>query len=161
MTGYSLQLMAEAHRRPVIDIFNYYVEHSFAAYPDTPVEYAFFDRFLDMTRGYSAVVAVTDANEVVGFGLLRASHPAATFRRTAEVGYFLASDHVGKGLGRMVVERLINDARAIGVGCILASVSSRNEEAWRFTASWASSNVVVSRMPAASSVRISMWSGSS
>jgi L-amino acid N-acyltransferase YncA len=36
----------------IIDIFNYYVENSFAAYPEDPVPYAFFDFFVNMSEGY-------------------------------------------------------------------------------------------------------------
>jgi L-amino acid N-acyltransferase YncA len=40
----------------------------------------FFDRVLKLSEGYPAVSARTDAGEVVGFGFLRAFHPAGTFR---------------------------------------------------------------------------------
>ena len=35
----------------IIDIFNHYVENSFAAYPEDPVPYMFFDFFLNMSAG--------------------------------------------------------------------------------------------------------------
>ena len=58
----------------------------------------FFDRVLKLSEGYPAAGVKNDAGEVVGFGFLRAFHAAGTFRRTAEVSYFLLPEHTGRGL---------------------------------------------------------------
>ena len=41
--AYALEAMAEHHRKAVVDIFDYYVENSFAAYPEAPMGSAVFD----------------------------------------------------------------------------------------------------------------------
>ena len=46
--------MGEGDREAVIDLFNYYIENSFAAYPDKKVSYGLFDQFLTLTEGYPA-----------------------------------------------------------------------------------------------------------
>lgn len=94
----------------------------------------FFDRVLALSKGYPAVSVKTDAGDVVGFGFLRPSHPAGTFRRTAEVAYFLLPEHTGRGVGDKMLSHLIREARAIGVDNLLASVSSLNEQSLRFHA---------------------------
>jgi hypothetical protein len=43
--------------RAIIDLFNHYVTHSFAAFPEESLMYPFFDRFLEATRGYLTVTA--------------------------------------------------------------------------------------------------------
>jgi phosphinothricin acetyltransferase len=77
---YELAGLVEGDRSEVVAIFNYFVQHSFEAYPEQPVGDEFFDRVLKLSEGYPAVSARTDAGEVVGFGFLRAFHPAGTFR---------------------------------------------------------------------------------
>jgi phosphinothricin acetyltransferase len=131
---YELRKLAETDRTAVVSIFNYFVERSFAAYPDEPVSDEFFDRILAMSKGYSAFSVRTDSGEVVGFGFLRAFHPASTFSRTAEVAYFLLPEHTGQGVGHKMLAQFIEDARAIGVDNLLASVSSLNEQSLRFHA---------------------------
>ena len=66
--NYTFETLSESHRKAVIDIFNYYIQNSYAAYPDQPVDEDFFDRFLEMSRGYPAVV-IQAGEEVVGFRL--------------------------------------------------------------------------------------------
>jgi len=118
-------------RKDVLDIFNYYVETSFAAFPDEPAGDEFFERLLTLCQGYPAMV-VRAEGRTVGFVLLRAYHPAATFRKTAEITYFLRPEHTGRGVGSRVLELLSEEARKMGIENLIATVSSRNEQSLRF-----------------------------
>ena len=71
--------MVEGDREAVIDLFNYYIENSFAAYPDKKVPYGLFDQFLTLTEGYPAFTVRDEeqADRVVGFAFLRPYHPLA------------------------------------------------------------------------------------
>ncbi len=95
--NYSPESMTDEHRIPVIDIFNTYIENSFAAYPEAKVRYDFYDRLLEITKGYPAVVAKSEEGEVVGFPFLHPFHFASTFRRTAEITYFILPQHTRRG----------------------------------------------------------------
>jgi phosphinothricin acetyltransferase len=129
--AYVFEAMAECHRSAVMRIFNYFVEHSFAAFPDTASPYSFFDRMLEMAREYSALV-VRDGPEVVGFGLLREYQPFAVFKRSAELSYFILPEHTGKGLGSTFLQRFLCTAKSMGVDRLLARVSSQNQQSLRF-----------------------------
>ena len=94
----------------VIDIFNNYVENSFAAYPDQIVPYEFFDMFLKMSTVYPTVVA-KDENEVVGFGMLRTHSPIPTFSHPAELSYFFKHGYKNRGIGSLMLEHLIGGAK--------------------------------------------------
>ena len=50
------EAMEEKHGAEVMEIFNYYVEHGFSAYPETRLPERFFDKFLEITKGYPAFV---------------------------------------------------------------------------------------------------------
>jgi L-amino acid N-acyltransferase YncA len=129
---YSLEPMSAGHRQAVIDIFNHFIRHSFAAFPAEPVDYAFYDRFLEMSRGYPALVVKDAAQQVVGFAFLRPYHPAATFRRTAEITYFILPEHTRQGLGTAILEVFVEQAAPLGVDALLAAVSSHNEASLNF-----------------------------
>jgi L-amino acid N-acyltransferase YncA len=129
---YRFRPLEPAARDAFLGIYNYFIESSFAAWPDQPAGAEFFDRVLQMTAGYPAIAIETEAGEMAGFAFLRPFHPAGTFRRTAEIAYFLLPAHTGRGLGRRVLETFIEQARAMGIDNLLASVSSRNEQSLRF-----------------------------
>lgn len=126
--------MAVDHREAVIDIFNHYVEHSFAAYPERPLPYPAFDMLLKMCEGYPAVVARDEAGQVMGFGMLRAHNPMPTFAQTAEITYFVKPGCTGQGIGRQMLEHMIGEARRKDITTILASISALNEGSIRFHA---------------------------
>lgn len=130
--AYTFERMGDEHRQAVIDIFNYYIVNGFAAYPEQPVDYEFFDRFLDMTRGYPALVVRDDAEGIVGFGFLHPYRQGRTFNRTAEITYFILPAHTGKGIGTIVLRQFRQAAKEQGIDTFLANISSRNEGSIRF-----------------------------
>ena len=129
---YSFEEMSQHHRTAVIDIFNYFIAHSFAAYPEQPVGHETFDHFLEMSRGYPSVVVKDNDGQVVGFAFLHAYHPASTFRRAAQITYFIMPAHTGQGLGTAILERFVQEAQEQGIDTLLANISSRNEGSMRF-----------------------------
>jgi L-amino acid N-acyltransferase YncA len=129
--SYTLEPMTEKHRKPVIDIFNYYIETNFA-FPETKVDYDFFDHFLDMSKGYPALVAKAESGDVVGFALLHQYSWANSFKRSALITYFILPQHTRKGLGKMMLDKLIAQARSMGVDHLLANISSDNERSLQF-----------------------------
>jgi L-amino acid N-acyltransferase YncA len=66
-----------------------HIDHSFAACPEQPVSYDFFNWFLEDARGYPAVIAQAEKEASLGFGLLRPYHPSPTFAKTAEITYYI------------------------------------------------------------------------
>ena len=129
---YRVEPIAERHRPGVIEIFNHYVVHGFAAYPDQPVSDAFFDRIREITKGYPALVVEDAGGDVIGFGLLHAYRSDTTFRRTAQISYFLCPEHTRQGLGTLLLERLKNEAKEQGIETLLANISSLNQQSLRF-----------------------------
>jgi phosphinothricin acetyltransferase len=112
--------------RQIIDIFNHYVENSFAAYPESRVPYEFFELFLKMSAGYPFLAAKDGSDNVLGFGLLRPHNPLPAFRRTAEITCFIAPEHTRRGIGGQILDRLLDEAREMGITALLASISSLN-----------------------------------
>jgi L-amino acid N-acyltransferase YncA len=129
---YSVSPISNEDRESIIDIFNYYVENSFAAYPEKKVPYQAFDMFLQMSNGFPTGSIRDQNGRLVGFGMLRAHNPMPTFSRTAEVTYFIHPDHIGKGLGKMLLGYLKKGAGEKNVTNILANISSLNPRSIEF-----------------------------
>lgn len=110
----------------IIDIFNHYVENSFAAYPDNRIPHEFFQVFLETAKGYPFLGAKDEDGKLLGFGMLRPYNLISTFSGTAEITYFISPEHTGKGIGQQMLDRLQVEAKKIGITCILASISSLN-----------------------------------
>lgn len=118
--------------RAVIDLFNHYVAHSFAAFPEEPVPYPFFARLLEAAHGYPTVVARAGDGRLVGFALLRPHSPWPTCSHVAEITYFVAPDAMRQGIGSRMLADLETRARDHGIRTILAAISSLNETSLAF-----------------------------
>jgi len=129
---YKLSPIDGDDREAVIDIFNHYVDNSFAAYPETNLPYEAFDKLLDMSRGYPTIAARDEAGAVLGFGMLRPYSPIPAFAHTAEISYFVRPDCRGSGVGSAMLQYLLTQARQQGITSILAGISSRNEPSIAF-----------------------------
>ena len=129
---FTLAPLKESDRNEVIDLFNYYIETNFAAFPETRVPYAFYDLVMETARGYPSA-AVRDRDGVLaGFGILRPHNPLPVFNRSAEITYFIRPGDTGRGLGARVLRHLEEEGQKKGISCILAGISSRNEGSIRF-----------------------------
>ena len=129
---YRLEPVSEEDGDQIIDIYNYYVENSFAAYPESKVPHEFFGFFLNLTQGYPFLVAKDMTGKVVGFGSLRPYSPLPTFSRAAEITNFISPEHTGIGIGQQILDSLLDRARSMGIVTILASISSLNQASLAF-----------------------------
>ncbi|MDD3846064.1 MAG: GNAT family N-acetyltransferase [Syntrophorhabdaceae bacterium] len=121
-------------RLAVMEIFNYYIENTFAAYPEVPLPDDFLDMLLIMSNGYPTVAARTEEGVVAGFGLLRPYNPLPAFFKTAEITYFLKPEFMGQGIGKAILDYLLDMGKEKGIHSILANVSSLNEQSIQFHA---------------------------
>ena len=129
---YSINQISNEDRKAIMDIFNHYVENSFAAYPENKLPYQAFDMFLQMSSGFPTGSIRDQNGKIVGFGMLRTHNPMPTFSQTAEVTYFIHPDHTGVGLGKMLLSFLEKGAVEKGITNILANISSLNPRSIEF-----------------------------
>ena len=129
---YSISQISNEDRKAIMDIFNHYVENSFAAYPENKFPYQAFDMFLQMSSGFPTGSIRDQNGKIVGFGMLRTHNPMPTFSQTAEVTYFIHPDHTGVGLGKMLLSFLEKGAIEKGITNILANISSLNPRSIEF-----------------------------
>ena len=121
-----------ADRKEIVDIFNHYIETSFAAFPDHPLPYDAFEAILNKCKGYPTVTVKEESGAVVGFGLLHAYNPFPVFSGTAELTYFIKPEWTGRGIGTMMLDHLCQKARDRGLTTLLASISSLNDQSLQF-----------------------------
>jgi phosphinothricin acetyltransferase len=143
---YTIRPVAYNDKNAVIDIFNYYVENTYSAYPRNKVSNDFFDVLMDMAKGYPFYVAKirvdepdahrgarkSTARKVIGYAFLRPHYRIETFEGAAELTCFIAPGYTGNGVGRALLDRLVADAKNMSIETILASISSANQASINF-----------------------------
>lgn len=132
--SYSIHPLTTKEREAVIALFNYYIENSFAAYPEKRLPNLAFDSFMQGTQGYPAAVAKNADGLVIGFCTARSFSPIPVFQRTVEVAYYVAPEHTRKGVGKMLLEYLVEEALKLkkNIHTFTANMAGTNEIAIQF-----------------------------
>lgn len=129
--------MGVEHQKPIMKIFNYYIENGTSAFPASALPEQFYDMLIEKTKGYPAYTIIDpEAEEVAGFCSLSSYNPFSTFKETAAISYFISPDYVGRNIGRACLQKLESEAKEIGIKHIIAEISSENQQSLKFHAKY-------------------------
>ncbi len=72
--------------------------------------------------GAHAVLVCEDGGDVIGFGSLSVYRDRPAYRTTVEDSIYVHRDHQGKGVGRMLLDRLVDTARDHGFHAMIGRI---------------------------------------
>jgi len=87
-------------------------------------------------HNYPVFVAVDEAGAVAGWSALNRYHDRKGYQFTTENSVYVAADQRGKGVGKLLMQPLIEAARQRGLHAILAGIDADNEASLRLHASF-------------------------
>ena len=112
----------------ILDIYNDCVLTTTATYDYEPrtLEHrvAWFEDHVK--QNYAVFVAENDAREIVGWSALNPYHARMGYRFTTENSVYVAAEHRGKGIGKLLLAPLIDAARKRGLRAIIAAIDAQN-----------------------------------
>ena len=104
--------------KAIVDIYNEYVVNSVATFETEPLRVEEMEgRIAGISASYPYLVYV-DHDEVVGY---------CYAQYTLETTVYLSPRYKGKGIGRQLMERLIEECRAGGYHALIACITEGNE----------------------------------
>ncbi|MFB2550666.1 GNAT family N-acetyltransferase [Ensifer soli] len=109
-------------------IYNDAVLNTTAIWNETPVDVANRAAWLTARReaGYPVLVAVTDAGAVGGYASFGDWRPFEGYRFTVEHSVYVEKDARGLGIGRALMDALIERAVALGKHVMVAGIEDGN-----------------------------------
>jgi L-amino acid N-acyltransferase len=116
------------HIEGITAIYNDAVAHTTAIWNDTTVDHAnrlawLADR---QKAGYPVLVAVGDGGEVLGYASFGDWRAFDGYRHTVEHSVYVRGDQRGSGIGRVLMQTLIERARSIGKHVMVAGIEANN-----------------------------------
>jgi L-amino acid N-acyltransferase YncA len=122
-----VRLARPADAEAIRSIYNAEVAGSTATFdlvPRTPEEQI---AWLSEHRGpYPAIVALDDHDVVLGFGSLSVYRDRPAYATTVEDSVYVGEDHRGDGVGRVLMEELIQLATQHGFHAVIARIGGDN-----------------------------------
>jgi len=112
----------------ILDIYNQQVLTSSATFDLVPRTIEEQRAWLtDRTGAHAVIVAVEPDGHVAGFGALSAYRERAGYATTVEDSVYVAEASRGKGVGRVLLEHLVELARHHGFHAIMAKIVGGHE----------------------------------
>jgi phosphinothricin acetyltransferase len=104
------------------DIYNHFVLNSTCTYQEEPETMHDRHAWFAVHGAAHPVTVALLAGEVVGWGSLSPYHKRAAYRNTVENSVYVAHTHHGRGIGRLLLQDLIERAKSIGHHTMIASI---------------------------------------
>lgn len=116
----------------IAGIYAWYVGHSTATFElSTLTEEEMTRRILEISSRYPYLVW-EENGEIFGYCYAHAWKGYEAYDITAETTIYLSPDLTGKGVGRAMMQRLIEDCRRQGLVSLIACITAENTGSCRF-----------------------------
>ncbi len=112
----------------ITDIYNHYVEHSYATMQYEKSEPSFFEAKINTVQesGHFWLVA-EDKGNVVGYAYSGAWNPREGYRHTCEVSVYLSPATTAKGWGTKLYSELFGRLKKKGIQVVISVIGLPNE----------------------------------
>lgn len=132
MENIILRPVIVADAAELVSIYAPYVQETAVTYEyEVPSVEEFQGRIANTTKNYPYLAAVEDG-VILGYAYASAFHPRAAFRWTAEVTVYLRKEAHGRGIGRMLYEKLEEILKKQNVQTAVALIADPNPESVAF-----------------------------
>src|SRR5688572_29700746 len=120
----------------ILQIYNDAVLSTTATYDYEPRSLEHRQAWFDDHKktGLPIFVSVNERDQIVGWSALNRYHDRKGYRFTTENSIYIAADHRGQGIGKMLLAPLIESGKKFGVHAIIAAIDAENEASIRLHA---------------------------
>ena len=113
--------------KTIADIYNEYVIHSVATFETKPLkEGEMRSRIIEIFKNFPYWFYEID-DRVVGYCYAHPWKQRAAYKYTLENTVYVSPDYVGKGIGKALMRKLIEECRISGYHALIACITSGNE----------------------------------
>lgn len=123
-----VQCEFEPHGQAILDIFNHAILHTTALYEYQPRTLIDIKRWFEHKKKANLpVIGLVDANhQLLGFASFGSFRPQAAFLYTVEHSIYIQQDQQGKGLGKLLLQAIIVEAKKQQFHSMIAGIDSSN-----------------------------------
>jgi len=115
----------------MLEIYNHYVLNSTVTFDEDRLTLKEMrTKFRDVERlGFPWLVAVSPTGMILGYAYVTPWKAKAAYRYTVEDSIYLSPAATGKGIGKALMARMLDDARAAGIKEVIAVIADKGADA--------------------------------
>ena len=117
----------------IADIYRYYVLHTTVSFElEPPSAERMAERVADFSSRYPFLVYEDTDGEILGYCYAHPWKGYPAYSQTFETTVYLRHGLSGQGIGRQLMQRLIEECRSLGAHVLIACITAENEGSIRF-----------------------------
>jgi len=122
-----IRTVTPADAPAICAIYNHYIENTVITFEETPLETAEMEeRIGKITARYPYLVWEEDGT-VNGYGYVNTWRERSAYRYSAELSIYLRDGFQGRGMGRKLMERLLEEVRKTEIHSLMAVITLPND----------------------------------
>ncbi|MEM1405433.1 MAG: N-acetyltransferase family protein [Bacteroidota bacterium] len=111
----------------IANIYNYYILNSMSTFEEQPVSQGEMRLRIEQVQVSLPWLVYETNNEIRGYAYATQWKPRSAYRNTVESTVYVRYDSYGKGIGRQLYEKLIEELKALKLHAVLAGITLPNE----------------------------------
>ncbi|MEO6533085.1 MAG: N-acetyltransferase family protein [Pseudolysinimonas sp.] len=129
--SFELRRATERDVPDMLAIYNHYVANSTVTFDEDALTLKEMrHKYRDVERlGFPWLVAVSPSGMILGYAYVTPWKAKAAYRYTVEDSIYLSPAATGKGVGKALMTRMLDDAQAAGIKEVIAVIADRGADA--------------------------------
>jgi len=124
---------SSSHLPAILAIVNYNILNSTAVYDYSPKKLTDMEIWLqDKQQQNWPVMVAVEGNTVIGYGTYGTFRFKEGYKHTVEHSVYVSNDHIGKGIGKVLLSELIKLAKEQGFHTMIGGIDADNKESIAF-----------------------------
>ena len=113
--------------KAITDIYNYYIEATVITFEEIPLTVSEMQNRVKGIREIFPYLVYEENGEILGYAYVDAFHSRSAYRFTLEDSIYLRNGCQGKGIGRALLNELLNEVKKRDAHSIMAKIALPNE----------------------------------
>jgi phosphinothricin acetyltransferase len=129
--SFELRQATERDVPHMLEIYNHYVANSTVTFDEDALTLKEMrHKFRDVERlGFPWIVAESPSGMIFGYAYVTPWKAKAAYRYTVEDSIYLSPAATGKGIGKALMTRMLDDAKAAGIKEVIAVIADKGADA--------------------------------
>jgi phosphinothricin acetyltransferase len=129
----------------IMEIYNYYIETTTITFEEIPITAKDMEtRILEIIKHFPFIIYEEEGNKH-GFAYVNTFQSRSAYRFTLEDSIYLRDGYIGKGIGKILLNELINEVKKTETHSIIAKIALPNERSVKLHETFNFKNVGILR----------------
>ena len=113
--------------KSITDIYNYYIETTTITFEEIPITVSEMQNRVNGIHELFPYLVYEENEEILGFAYVGTFHSRCAYRFTLENSIYLRNGYQGKGIGKALMNELLNEVKKRDTHSIIAVIALPNE----------------------------------